>query len=473
MFQPSRVTFIFLAGLATSSLLYAQTPTAPAVKAKAKVFFKTDPVGATILAGAQKLGVTPLLVELPAGQIDVTFQLGGFEDKTMHLEVLPDVVNRVETTLEGAGVKVEIKTTPPGAYIFIDDKMYMDAEGQPVVTPCFLTLRQVHADTLAVAKSGYADVIRKDVAFKDGSKFELQLPRGNSNLLSASLDCSIPPEMQSQITASSPLDPFRQPHKIKPHKFSGTLPMLVNAIPGWQSTGLELKQGTPLKIIRTGGKWHGSLSNVSDDPKAVTGGGWQFRIGDKIVTHVYTGKYDAVAPENGELFLMAGDCGETSWGAIEVAISVEEALQTAELATINTNFRTVFIPKGTPVSSQTVNMDTIPRCWTSTNIEVTKGTPLRFSIKGTRFGKPLTSMEIKRLTDAGLVLRVGDDPRDPLQPVKFSAPTEAQANGRMYLAPHSGEEWPKSQAWDVQVTIEGNLRLLSAPTPATPLKTGK
>jgi formylglycine-generating enzyme required for sulfatase activity len=136
----------------------------------AAVTLATDPPGAQVQVDGEALGVTPLKMELTAGQRSIEARLPGFNAWEQDLEVVAgEAVQIPMVQLERADGRVWLATVPSGAAIAVNG-------GFRGRTPATVTLAPGRRHTLTVSKPGYQSQSRTlSVAADSGRRLTLEL----------------------------------------------------------------------------------------------------------------------------------------------------------------------------------------------------------------------------------------------------------------------------------------------------------
>ncbi len=91
-----------------------------------KVSLRSQPEGAEVFDGAQQLGVTPLTVELPAGEHELLARFSGWPDQSQRVLVRAPATEESETpvqaTFEFPPGAVRLESEPPGALVHLGER---------------------------------------------------------------------------------------------------------------------------------------------------------------------------------------------------------------------------------------------------------------------------------------------------------------------------------------------------------------
>lgn len=136
----------------------------------APVSLSTEPAGAQIQVDGEALGVTPLTLELTAGQRNIEVRLPGFNGWEHELQVVAgEPVTLPTVQLERADGRIRLATVPSGAAISVNGAF----RGR---TPATVTLVPGRRHTLTVSKPGYQSQSRTlSVAADSGRRLTLEL----------------------------------------------------------------------------------------------------------------------------------------------------------------------------------------------------------------------------------------------------------------------------------------------------------
>jgi formylglycine-generating enzyme required for sulfatase activity len=130
----------------------------------------TEPAGATVLVDGDDAGITPLNLELPAGERTIELRLAGYnawQDRVTAVANTPLEIPTVK--LSAADGRVQLSTVPPDAAVSVGDEF----RGR---TPLTLRLTPGRNHEITIAKPGYETVRRElSVAADSGRSLEIEL----------------------------------------------------------------------------------------------------------------------------------------------------------------------------------------------------------------------------------------------------------------------------------------------------------
>jgi len=141
------------------------------------VEFIVSPSGADVFIDGQSAGKAPIrLQDLPPGEHRYVVSANVYEGATGTFRFQPGDNLLIVEELESSAGKWEVRSTPSGADVYIDDELV----GQ---TPLSTTGVPNGAHRVRISKDGFGSVLR-EVDTTDGSKGELtvNLPRGGSEI---------------------------------------------------------------------------------------------------------------------------------------------------------------------------------------------------------------------------------------------------------------------------------------------------
>ncbi|HET7131734.1 MAG TPA: PEGA domain-containing protein, partial [Gammaproteobacteria bacterium] len=136
----------------------------------APVTLATQPAGATVLVDGMEAGVTPLVLELPAGERDLEVRLAGYNAWRNRVVVSANQPQQLdEVKLSKADGRVEIVSNPSEASVSIDDEF----RGR---TPLTVRLTPERPHRLTLAKPGFETDMREvSVAADSGRRLVIDL----------------------------------------------------------------------------------------------------------------------------------------------------------------------------------------------------------------------------------------------------------------------------------------------------------
>ena len=136
----------------------------------APVTISTQPPGADILIDGETVGITPMEVEITAGERQIEVRLDGYNAWGMLLNVVADNAQRLPLiALEPADGRVELVSVPSEAAVSVNGEY----RGR---TPLELRLSPSRAHEIVLSKPGYvSDTLELTVAADSGRVVELEL----------------------------------------------------------------------------------------------------------------------------------------------------------------------------------------------------------------------------------------------------------------------------------------------------------
>ncbi|MBK7864276.1 MAG: serine/threonine protein kinase [Archangiaceae bacterium] len=225
----------------------------PAAQRFAVEVVSAPPDAAVYLGGEHQLPRTPAVLEgLPEGRYEVRLTKDGFKSARARFEVGPRSPRaRVVATLERDDEAVafgalEVKTTPPGAAVFLDGRLV--AEATPAV------VAQVLADDehlLTVERAGFAPATAR-VTVEAGElqpvaltlRRELALRRADRKRPPVSRDRGLPAPGKLSLEANAPLSASLDGSHL------GEAPLTVEAAAGAHALELRPPDGAPARLVR-------------------------------------------------------------------------------------------------------------------------------------------------------------------------------------------------------------------------------
>ena len=178
----------------------------------ANVEVSTEPPGATIYRGEQKLGQTPMRLELLEGSHDLSMLLDGFKawDGTIIAE--PNVDQTIATIqLEPANARLLVNTIPRGANVTVNGRY----RGQ---SPVNLSLSPDINYEIGMSKAGYgvaARKIRLEAAASEAITVDLTARTGRVTVRSYPSDATVYVDGRSRGTGTVTLNLSSAPHRIE------------------------------------------------------------------------------------------------------------------------------------------------------------------------------------------------------------------------------------------------------------------
>ena len=178
----------------------------------ANVEVSTEPTGATIYRGEQKLGQTPMRLELLEGSHDLSMILDGFKawDGTIIAE--PNVDQTIPTIrLEPANARLLVNTIPRGANVTVNGRY----RGQ---SPVNLSLSPDINYEIGMSKAGYgvaARKIRLESAASEEITVDLTARTGRVTVRSYPSDATVYVDGRSRGTGTVTLNLSSAPHRIE------------------------------------------------------------------------------------------------------------------------------------------------------------------------------------------------------------------------------------------------------------------
>jgi formylglycine-generating enzyme required for sulfatase activity len=178
----------------------------------ANVGVSTEPAGAIIYEGEQKLGQTPMRLELLEGTHDLSIILDGFKawDGTVIAE--PNVDQEIPTIqLEPANARLLVNTIPRGANVTVNGRY----RGQ---SPVNLSLSPDINYEIGMSKAGYgvaARKIRLDAAAREEITVDLTARTGRVTVRSYPSDATVYVDGRPRGTGTVTLNLSSAPHRIE------------------------------------------------------------------------------------------------------------------------------------------------------------------------------------------------------------------------------------------------------------------
>jgi formylglycine-generating enzyme required for sulfatase activity len=175
------------------------------------VEIRSEPPGAALTVDGEEQGVTPLTVDLMAGQHDLTLSLSGYGDWNRSLTVAANEPLVVPVTLQPAAATVALSSRPDGASVRVDG----DYQGR---TPITLSLTPDLEHRLQLSKAGHAD-LDQTLSLRPGEARELALdltPRlGTVRLKVSPADAGVWVDGRSRGKGDQTLRLSTAPHRIE------------------------------------------------------------------------------------------------------------------------------------------------------------------------------------------------------------------------------------------------------------------
>ena len=181
----------------------------------AEVSIASEPSGATVRVAGAERGVTPLKMQLPAGNHAVELQLTGFKPWTTDVQVHanePLTLGPIRLGLPDG--KLAVRSTPSGASVSVAG-VYRGA------TPLQLELRPEMAHTVALTLAGY-QVLTQSVTLEPGEERTLSVPLqgvyGEVTVRAQPADAQLFVDGQSRGAANQDLKLVTASHTIEVRK---------------------------------------------------------------------------------------------------------------------------------------------------------------------------------------------------------------------------------------------------------------
>ncbi len=194
-------------GLGTSEELHVQL-----VRRWSNVDVRSDPPGAAIFSGDQKIGITPAVVELLEGTHQVSVVRDGFKAWDGTVVAKPNVDQGLPMIrLEPANAKLLVKSIPRAANVTVDGRY----RGQ---SPMTLSLSPGVDYEIGLSKAGYGNTSRKirlDAAASDSITVDLSARTGTLTVNVQPANATVYVDGQARGTGSSTLRLSSEPHRVE------------------------------------------------------------------------------------------------------------------------------------------------------------------------------------------------------------------------------------------------------------------
>ncbi len=178
----------------------------------ADVEISTEPSGATIYRGEQKLGQTPMSLELLEGSHDLILILDGFKAWDGTIVAEPNVDQQIPTIqLEPANARLLVNTIPRGANVTVNGRY----RGQ---SPVNLSLSPDIDYEIGMSKAGYGVAARKmrlQAAASEEITVDLTARTGRVTVRSYPSDATVYVDGRSRGTGTITLNLSSAPHRIE------------------------------------------------------------------------------------------------------------------------------------------------------------------------------------------------------------------------------------------------------------------
>jgi formylglycine-generating enzyme required for sulfatase activity len=178
----------------------------------ANVDVSTEPAGATIYAGEQKLGLTPMRLELLEGSHDLSIILDGYRawDGTVNAE--PNVDQHIPTIqLQPANARLLVNTIPRGANVTVNGRY----RGQ---SPVNLSLSPDINYEIGMSRAGYGSSVRKirlEAAASEEITVDLTARTGRVTVRSYPSDATVYIDGRPRGTGTVTLNLSSAPHRLE------------------------------------------------------------------------------------------------------------------------------------------------------------------------------------------------------------------------------------------------------------------
>jgi len=173
---------------------------------------RSDPSGAAIFSGDQKIGVTPAVVELLEGTHQVSVVRDGFKAWDGTVVARPNVDQGLPLIrLEPANAKLLVKSIPRAANVTVDGRY----RGQ---SPMTLSLSPGVDYEIGLSKAGYGNTSRKirlEAAASDSITVDLSARTGTLTVNVQPANATVYVDGQARGTGSSTLRLSSEPHRIE------------------------------------------------------------------------------------------------------------------------------------------------------------------------------------------------------------------------------------------------------------------
>ena len=182
------------------------------VRRWSNVDVRSDPPGAAIFSGKQKIGMTPAVVELLEGTHQVSVVRDGFKAWDGAVVARPNVDQGLPLIkLEPANAKLLVKSIPRAANVTVDGRY----RGQ---SPMTLSLSPGVDYEIALSKAGYGSTSRKirlAAAASDSVTIDLSARTGTLTVNVQPANATIYVDGQARGTGSSTLRLSSEPHRLE------------------------------------------------------------------------------------------------------------------------------------------------------------------------------------------------------------------------------------------------------------------
>ena len=178
----------------------------------ANINLSTEPPGAIVYEGEQKLGVTPVLLEILEGSHDLSIILDGYKAWDNTITVAPNVDQNIPIIqLEPANARLLVNTIPRAANVTINGRY----RGQ---SPVNLSLSPDINYEIVMSKAGYGSVSRKirlDAATSEEITVDLTARTGKVTVHSYPSDATVYIDGRARGAGTVTLNLSSAPHRLE------------------------------------------------------------------------------------------------------------------------------------------------------------------------------------------------------------------------------------------------------------------
>ncbi len=182
------------------------------VRRWANVDLSTTPSGATIYEGEQKLGLTPMLLELLEGSHDLSIILDGYKAWDGTITAAANVGQLIPTIqLEPANARLLVNTIPRAANVTVNGRY----RGQ---SPVNLSLSPDINYEIGMSKAGYGSALRKirlDAAAREEMTVDLTARTGRVTVRSYPSSATVYIDGRARGTGTVTLNLSSAPHRLE------------------------------------------------------------------------------------------------------------------------------------------------------------------------------------------------------------------------------------------------------------------
>lgn len=194
----------------------------------------SEPAGAAIFAGAERIGVTPATIELIEGTHQLSVVRDGFKGWDGTIEAEPNVDQALPLIqLEPANAKLLVNSIPRAANVTVDGRY----RGQ---SPISLSLSPGVDYVIGLSKAGYGATTRRvrlDAAASDSITVDLSARTGSLTVNVQPSDATVYVDGRARGTGSTTLQLSSAPHRVEVRKTGyQTWTRSVTPRPGYPQT---------------------------------------------------------------------------------------------------------------------------------------------------------------------------------------------------------------------------------------------